>query len=181
MSVVLEYSVRDTIIICFSLAIVARPSGGAIAAIVAIAAIAFHVVMELAIVLSSVGKCGKSYSGVARHREWRGLCSGQQASVLGRNIDGRLFESITSRDMCAPTSGTIHSLIAPVPVGASVGTVHGGGLRGGEHRDKTVEETRSEGDDGHWDDLITQVRLSLCVLGGLTLKQTEDKLSQSAI
>ena len=70
-----------------------------------------------------------------------------------------------------------------MPVRASVGAVHGG--RGGgrkEHGDKTVEQTSSEGDDGHWDDLLTEVRLSLRVLGGpsITLKQTKDKLSQSA-
>lgn len=81
--------------------------------------------------------------------------------------------------MNPPAGGAIHPLIAPVPVGASVGAVHSGGLRSEKHGDKTVEETGSEGDDCHRDDLIAQVGLSLRALGGLALKQTGDKLSQT--
>ena len=82
--------------------------------------------------------------------------------------------------MNPPAGGAIHPLIAPVPVRPSVGTVHGGGGRGFKERgDQTVEKTSSEGNDGHWDDLVTEVGLSLRVLAGVTLKQTKDKLSQS--
>ena len=83
--------------------------------------------------------------------------------------------------MSSPAGRTIHPLIAPFPVGASVGAVHSGGLRSEKHGDKTVEETGSEGDDCHRDDLIAQVGLSLRALGGLALKQTGDKLSQWGI
>ena len=40
---------------------------------------------------------------------------------------------------------------------------------------EAVEETSSEGDDGNWDDLVIEVRLSLRVLSGIALKQTEDR------
>ena len=78
--------------------------------------------------------------------------------------------------MSSPAGGAIHPLIAPVPVGPSVGTVHTGRfLRSEKLGDKTVEETSSEGDDGNWDDLVIEVRLSLRVLSGIALKQTEDR------
>ena len=86
--------------------------------------------------------------------------------------------------MVAPARGPIHPLIAPVPVRASVGTVHGGRYLGSkEHGDKAVEQTSSEGDDGHWDDLLTEVGLSLRVLSGpsITLKQTKHKTRQSSV
>ena len=58
MSVVLEYSGGDTILI------------------------------KGPMVLPGVGKCGKSDSSVARHGERRGLSTGEQPPVLGWDVDG---------------------------------------------------------------------------------------------
>ena len=134
MSVVLEYSVGDTII----------------------------TIAIFSMVLSSVGECGKPYSGVVGHLQGRALCSGQQAAVLGWDVDGGLFQSITGLIVLTPAGGSVHSLIPPVPVIASVRTVGGGGRRGEKHsREKhsheTVDETSSEGYDGDRDDLVTEV------------------------
>ena len=153
-----------------------------------------HTVSAIIVVLGIIGKFGECHTGIVGHGQRRALRAGQQPPVLGWDVDGRLFESVTSINVNSPAGGAVHPFIAPVPVRASVGTVHAGrGLRSKQHRDETVEETGCEGDDCHGDDLLTEVvgliklrfeissvcRLSLSVLAGITLKQAGDKLSQS--
>ena len=139
-----------------------------------------HTVSAIIVVLGIIGKFGECHTGIVGHGQRRALRAGQQPPVLGWDVDGRLFESVTSINVNSPAGGAVHPFIAPVPVRASVGTVHAGrGLRSKQHRDETVEETGCEGDDGHGDDLLTEVGLSLSVLAGITLKQAGDKLSQS--
>jgi len=68
-----------------------------------------------------------------------------------------------------------------VPVISSVGAVYWLGRRFfwiQQHSNEAVEETSSEGDDGDWNDLITDVGLPLIALS-ITLKDTAEWLREN--
>ena len=81
-------------------------------------------VMEVDVVLSSVGEGVESDGSVVGHSQRGGLLQRQKTSVLGRDVNRGLLDAVTGRNMNSPTSGAVHPFIAPVPVISSVGAVH---------------------------------------------------------